>query len=237
MVMGYMYLLAFIRKKNQQMNYKFTILLFAILLMSCKSKEESESKLSFPTEDSFKEKLNKDEGLKSQILFDEKSKIYTNNLYNISMDFPDNWEVDMGTSENSLVRGVQKDSGITFIVVPIELQKGSRTYNLQSQLLDAYDSDKKMYEKVMTDNLEKLIGQKVLNYETEKSYLKNQKTIKSKYETVMRDLDVEYNMTTITQSFWRPPYSFTISLSLPSIWYEENPQKYNWIFSNFFFTK
>jgi len=220
------------------MNYKITIIILLLLLTSCKKREKSASKdLPFPTEDSFKEKLNKDKALEAQVLFDEKSKIYTNKLYNISMDFPDNWEVDMGTSENSLVRGIQKDSGITFIVIPIELQKGSRTYNLQSQLLDAYDSDKKMYEKVMTDNIEKLIGQKVLNFETEKSYMKNQKTIKSKYETVMRDLDVEYNMTTVTQSFWRPPYSYTISLSLPSIWYEENPTKYDWLFSNFFFTK
>jgi len=220
------------------MKYIITIFILSLIAIGCK--ETANNVFPNPTdsfEDSFKENLKEDKSLESAILFDEKSKIYTNNIYNISMDFPDNWEVDMGTSENSLVRGIEKDSGITFIIVPIELKKGSRAYNLQSQLLDAYDLDKKMFEKVMSDNVEKLIGRKIYNYKSEKSYLKNQPTIKSKFKTVMRDLDVEYDMTTVTHGFWRPPYSFTISLSLPSIWYEENPQKYDWLFSNFFFTK
>jgi hypothetical protein len=143
----------------------------------------------------------------------------------------------MGTSENSLVRGIERDSGITFIVVPIELKKDSRQYKLQNQLIDVYESDQKMYEQVMSDNLEKMTGKKILSYETEKSFIKNQPSIKSRYKTIMRDLDVEYEMTTVTHNFWKAPYSYTLSLSLPSVWYEENPMKYDWLYSNFFFTK
>jgi hypothetical protein len=53
----------------------------------------------------------------------------------------------------------------------------------------------------------------------------------------MRDLDVEYEMTTVSHNFWKEPYVYTLSLSLPSVWYEENPEKYDWLYSNFFFTK
>jgi len=141
------------------MKFKLLIIFVMIFLVACKenkSEEPADPTASF--EDSFKEKMKTNKDLESEILFDEKSKIYTNNLYNISMDFPDHWEVDMGTSENSLVRGVEKDSGMTFIVVPIEIKKGSRQYKLQNQLLDAYNSDKDMYEKVMSDNLQNILG-------------------------------------------------------------------------------
>jgi len=220
------------------MKFKLLIIFVMIFLVACKenkSEEPADPTASF--EDSFKEKMKTNKDLESEILFDEKSKIYTNNLYNISMDFPDHWEVDMGTSENSLVRGVEKDSGMTFIIVPIEIKKGSRQYKLQIQLLDAYNSDKDMYEKVMSDNLQNILGKKIISYETENSFLKNQPTIKSTYKTIMRDLDVEYEMTTVSHNFWKEPYVYTLSLSLPSVWYEENPEKYDWLYSNFFFTK
>jgi hypothetical protein len=126
---------------------------------------------------------------------------------------------------------------MTFIIVPIEIKKGSRQYKLQNQLLDAYNSDKDMYEKVMSDNLQNILGKKIISYETENSFLKNQPTIKSTYKTIMRDLDVEYEMTTVSHNFWKEPYVYTLSLSLPSVWYEENPEKYDWLYSNFFFTK
>lgn len=218
---------------------KFTVfLLIFITVLGCK--EKSNKDISDPTdsfESSFKENLKKENDLEDEILFDEKSKIYTNKLYNISMDFPDHWEVDMGTTENSLVRGIERDSGIAFIVIPIELKKDSRQYKLQNQLIDVYESDQKMYEKVMSDNIERMTGEKILSYETEKSFIKNQPSIKSRYKTIIRDLDVEYEMTTVTHNFWKAPYSYTLSLSLPSVWYEENPKKYDWLYSNFFFTK
>lgn len=217
------------------MRYTYLLFVFCLILtFSCRNNNDVQSNLY---EISYKEKIKEYDSLKEKVFFDTISNIYINDLYNISMDFPNHWEVDMGTSNNTLVRGFERDSGITFTIVPIELKKGSKAYIMQNRLMEFYDSDVELFEKVMKNNLEKNLRTKILSYKTNKSYLKNQPTIKSIYKSIMRDLDVEYEMTTITHNFWKQPYSYTISLSLPSKWYEKAPNKYDWLYTNFFFTQ
>ena len=216
----------------------FILLIVIAFFFNCNSKKSKEKldKESL-TEKSFKQKIQKNEDLKSQIIFDEEKNIYTNLEYGITVNFPDNWETDMGTTQNSLIRGFEKDSGITMIIIPIELKKNTKIYNHQKQLISFYEKKKDDFDSFNLRLMEEMTGRKISNYKSKKSYIRNQPTIQSKFTTIMRHLDYEYEMTTINHQFWKDPYSYTISLSLPSTFYKDNQEEYNWLFTNISFTK
>lgn len=219
--------------KNSFIHILFIILFFSI---GCKNTSDKEFNAQDYFEPSYKQKHHQKS--KDSIEFlDDKSKIYTNLKYGISVDFPDNWDVDIGTTSNTLVRGIEKDSGIVFTVIPIELKKGTEMYKMQSQHIEFYESNKQEYEKYLVENLIKMTNREIYNFKTKKNHLKGHETIKSTFNQILKDLDFEYEITTIMHQFWKEPYFYTISLNVPTIWYEEDSYKYDWLFTNVYFTK
>ena len=220
---------------NMKQLFIYSLLLF--FTITCKNESTKAIDKEDYKEKSFKQKLQTNKDLKSEILFDEEKKIYSNLEYGITVNFPDNWETDMGTTQNSLIRGFERDSGITMIIVPIEIKKGTETYKAQNQLLEFYAENEEMFNKTMTNNLEQNLQTRIFSFTSKKSFINNQPTIQSKFIYIMRHLDEEYEQMNIQHQFWREPYSYTVSLSLPLLFYNENPKQYEWLFTNISFTK
>lgn len=61
---------------------------------------------------------------------DSVSNIYSNFHYGFSIDYPNNWELDRGSSEHTVIRGVQKDSLYTLAVIVVEISDIKQTTNI-----------------------------------------------------------------------------------------------------------
>lgn len=93
---------------------------------------------------SYKEQLSNNSGKKNFTEFyDSTSNIYSNYQYGFSMKFPSNWAVDKGFSEHTIIRGLEKDSAITFSINVIEIKDGA---NDKFSIWKYFDSNREFVE-------------------------------------------------------------------------------------------
>ncbi|ALM20552.1 hypothetical protein AAT17_04530 [Nonlabens sp. MIC269] len=190
-----------------------------MLLISC-SENKNQSKEDEFLKKSFKEKKNEGTVPKYSEEFDPETKIYSNYEYLITIDAPDNWKVDFGTSKHSIFRGNDPELALTFSLVVVEPNTDKPVRE------DAWEFYRK--NRIKLDNQVKTIvktqmNSEIENYNAEKSYVKNFVSLKQSYDHIVRGADVEYLNHVINHSVYRDEYIYTITIQMPKIIYDEQP--------------
>ncbi|MDQ2180850.1 hypothetical protein [Marinifilum sp. D714] len=165
---------------------------------------------------------------------DSISMIYSNFKYGFSMDFPNNWKTDRGTSEHTVIRGVQLDSAISFSINVIELKDmKSQDFNVW----DLWDNKRFGMESNYRKMLPKLVNTDICNFSPRKVYVSNRKAIEIKFNYTVREVDMEFEMQSLFYSIYKMPCTYTVGLQVPRVFYDENPQKYNYLINKFVLMK
>lgn len=159
--------------------------------------------------------------------------IYSNYKYGIAMDLPDNWTIDKGVAEHTLIRASQKDSGITFVINVIELKDMTSDVTLWQ----IYDDKSFGFEAAYKDMLTKSVNSDIYNLLSRKVTIANREAIEWKFNFVFKNVDIEYEVQGIYYSIYVLPYSFTIAIGVPTMFYNNNPDRYNYLIHNLSFLK
>lgn len=200
------------------------------LLFSCKVNNSNKENLS-NFEKSFKEE--KGEGFTEHL--DSTTNIYSNFKYHVAFDAPDNWMTDLGVSEHTIFRTFQPDSSTTFSINVIE-QKLSESEK-KNDIWELYQQYKEQFDYQIRTTLEKQLNTKMENLVSHKSYLRNNVSLRRKYNYKIKDLDYEYDVTNISYQTLIGDFTYTFTLSIPTIFYEEKPEFYNNLFRSIYFLK
>lgn len=212
------------------------LLIFTILFASCqKDKKKSETNDDF--EKSYKE-LKKTNSLPENTEhFDSISKIYSNFKYRVAFDAPDNWETDTGVSEHTIFRTFQADSAFTFSINVIEIKLNDKEKNNKIDIWDFYQENKAQMDYPFTTLIEEQLNTKIKDYKVSKSYIRNNVSVKRKFNYTVRNLDFEYENTTISYQCLLNGLTYTFALDVPSIFYDTKPEFYDNLFLNIYFLK
>lgn len=212
------------------MNRLYLVILICGFLVSCNSQNKESKKIS-DFEKSFKEQ--KGEGFVEHL--DSTTNIYSNFKYHVAFDAPDNWKTDLGVSEHTIFRTFQPDSSTTFSINVIE-QKLSESEK-KIDIWELYQQYKEQFDYQIRTTLEKQLNTKMENLVSQKSYLRNNVSLKRKYNYKFKDLEYEYDVTNISYQTLIGDFTYTFTLSIPTIFYEEKPEFYGNLFRNIYFLK
>lgn len=161
---------------------------------------------------------------------DSTTLLYSNFKYKFSMNFPDNWQLDRGVSEHTIIRGSQKDSAISFSVNVITIND-SKLNDLN--IWDLWDKKELKMDENSRQMLSNSLNTELYNYITRKIYISNKEAIETKCSYIVRELEFEYEIQCFFYSIYQPPYTYTIGLQIPWDFYIENPSKYDYFITNF----
>jgi hypothetical protein len=75
------------------------------------------------------------------------------------------------------------------------------------------------------------------NLVSQKSCLRNNISLKRKFNYKIRDLEFEYDITNISYQTLINDFTYTFTLSIPTILYEEKTEFYDNLFRNIYFLK
>lgn len=201
---------------KQLTNYSILLLsIFSFLACINKVEKNPEKDLLNPA---FKEQAN-NEGLVEY--YDTISNVYSNYKYNIAINKPKNWKFDKGPEKYMIFRSFERDSGYNYSVSVTETK-----YNVENIFWEEYEKNKIIFEKELTEILEKKINSKMELEYSKITYLKNFKCLKHKYNYEMRDEDFTVDMTCIMFQIPKRNYTYTISLTLPKMFYDERQDFY-----------
>lgn len=212
------------------MNYSFFVFIICSLLGSLISRN-SEAQKSNNFEKSFKE--HKGEAFVEHL--DSTTNIYSNFKYHVAFDAPDNWKTDMGVSEHTIFRTFLRDSSITFSINVIEQKLSENEKNIDSWKL--YQKYKEQLDAQIRIPFEKQLNTKMENFVSQKSYLQNNVCLKRKFNYKIRNLEDEYDFTNISYQTQIGNFTYTFTLSIPTIFYQEKTEFYDNLFRNIYFLK
>lgn len=164
---------------------------------------------------------------------DSNTLVYSNFKYGFAMDFPNNWSIDRGVSEHTIIRAGQMDSAISFSINVIELS------DMQSDIgiWTLWDNEAMGLEASYKNMLPKLVNSEIFNYKPRKVYVSNREAIEIRFNYLVREVDVEYEMQCLFYSIYMIPYTYTIGMHIPRVFYDENPNRYNYMINNFVLMK
>jgi len=199
------------------------------LLLSCTVNNSNKVNSSY-FEKSFKEE--KGEGFIEHL--DSTTNISSNFRYNIAFDAPDNWKIDAGVSEHTIFRTFQPDSSMTFSINVIE-QKLNESEKID--IWELYQKYKEQFDNQFRTTLETQLNSKMENLVSQKSCLRNNISLKRKFNYKIRDLEFEYDITNISYQTLINDFTYTFTLSIPTILYEEKTEFYDNLFRNIYFLK
>jgi hypothetical protein len=211
------------------MNRLYFVIIIS-LVVSCNYQKSESQKLS-DFEKSFKEQ--KGEGFVEHL--DSTANIYSNFRYHVAFDAPDNWETDLGVSEHTIFRTFQTDSSLTFSINVIEQKLSEKEKKID--IWELYEQYKEQFDYQIRTTLEKQLNTKLENLVSQKSYLRNNVSLKQKYNYKFRNLEYEYDVTNISYQTLIGDFTYTFTLSIPTILYEENTEFYDNLFRNIYFLK
>lgn len=208
------------------LNLIFIVIITILLSTSCheqsKHKGESEDEMFKP---SYKEQIkNAKDSVRFEVFFDSTNNLYSNYKYGVSMKFPKGWDIDMGVAEHTIIRGVQKDSAITFAISVMEV---NGDLDKEISIWDIFN-EKKVRE---------ALGKDIINFKFDKLYFDNKRAIRQEYETTVLDMEMEYTMKTITIQAIQGEFTYNIGLTVPGFLYDFDPNKYESLFYQFKFIK
>lgn len=202
------------------------------LLFSC-TYNNSNTKETIDFEKSFKEQKTEtfDEYL------DSTTNIYSNFKYHVAFDAPNNWNTDAGVSEHTIFRTFQPDSSLTFSINVIEMQLNENEKSKKIDIWDFYQKNKTQMDYPFTTLIEEQLNTKVKDFSCQKSYIKNNACLKRKLHYKVRDLNLEFDILIISYQAFINEFTYTFTLNIPKIFYDEKPEYYEAFFRNVYFLK
>lgn len=215
------------------MKYSIINSLLLVFLISCNSKNTKSEDVQSDFEKSFKEQ----EVKSFQEHLDSTSNIYSNFKYNVAFDGPNKWKFDTGVGEHTIYRTFEPDSAITFSINVIEVKKNTIKKNKDVNIWSLYQENKEQMDKPLTKLLEEQLNTKVEDFEATKAYLKNNVALRRSLNYMVRNLDYEYSNTSIQYQVLIDNLTFTFSLDVPTMFYEQEPYDYEELFNNVYFLK
>lgn len=212
------------------------IILLSLLITtigSCQEKKKN-GNVTDSFEKSYKEQ--KDDGIlpENTEYFDSLRNIYSNYKYKVAFDAPDHWASDAGVSEHTIFRTFQPDSAITFAVNLIELKDLKHSENVPD-IWDFYQKNTEKMDYPYKVLIPKQFNSHVEDFKAKKSYIKNRLSLKRSFNYMVRELDIEYSNTSIVYQTFLDKYTYTFSLDVPTMFYDENPEFYESMFLNIYF--
>ena len=205
------------------------LLLFTITLASCQEKKK-ESDVTDHFEKSYKEQKDTDLLPEHTEHFDSINNLYSNYKYKVSFDGPNHWASDAGVSEHTIFRTFQPDSAITFAINVIELKVAEN--EKAPDIWEMYQVQKEKMDYPYKVLIPKQFNSKVEDFNASKTYLKNKTILKRKFKYLVRELDLEYYNTSIVYQTLIDNLSYTFSLDVPTMFYDENPSFYDNLIRN-----
>jgi len=164
---------------------------------------------------------------------DTASLIYSNFKYGFAMDFPNNWSIDRGVSEHTIIRAAQTDSTISCAINVIEL--GDMKSDISIWTL--WDNKSMEFEANYRNMFSKLVNSEIYNFSPRKVYVSNREAIEIRFNYLVREVDVEYEMQYLFYSIYKIPFVYTVGMHIPKIFYDDNPGRYNYMVNNFVLMK
>ena len=209
------------------MKYQFFIIVFFIL-MGCKGQQKETIKKSY------KKQIISGEIKRSETeLYDEKTGVYSNFKYLVSFKKPRSWDSDFGSGQYTLFRTYQADSGYTMSMNAVQTdlypKKGFDAHNL----FDKSGKDFLMNEIFKSFETQELPKPK--NFELKKTYLNNKPAIKQMFTSIQREEGFEFELTNINYQFIKNGNVITLSLIVPSFFFNEDKDYYYSLFNPFNF--
>jgi len=198
------------------------------LLISCNS-TNTENPIKFGP--SYKEMEH--QGLNEYL--DTVRNIYSNYLYHVAFDAPDNWKIDRGVARHTIFRAYESDSSITFSINVIE--ETSSAFNDGLDIWQRYSRDRNRVNQIYISGFERQFDSRIENFSCQRSYIRNRVCLKVMFNTMFRSLDYEYEMTHIFYQTNIRNLIYTFGVSLPSLYYQENPEYYELLFSKIYFLR
>ena len=214
---------------NKKIRNSFIFLAGLIILTIVLIVKEYKVKNSSDTADfepSFKE--SNLQGNKIEYL-DTVTSIYSNFKYGFAMDFPNNWSIDRGVSEHTLIRAGQIDSTISISINVIELSDMKSDISIWN----LWDNKTLGFEANYRSMLSKSVNTDIYNFNPRKVYVSNREALEIRFNYIVREVDVEYEMQCLFYSIYKMPFTYTIGLHIPKIFFDDNPGRYNYMINKF----
>lgn len=216
---------------------KITLLLFLISFYSLSQERNEKS----DSNDIFKKSLKqqKNEGTLSDNIeyFDSINNLYSNFKYRVAFDAPNHWKNDAGVSEHKIFRSYCADSAITFSInvneinITIEEKKEMESMDIW----EFYQNNKNKMDYPYRVILSKQINSEIKDYKVSKTFLKKQVAIRRSFNYLFRQLDFEYEYTSIIYQTTIDNLIFTFGLDVPTMFYNINAEYYENLFMNISF--
>ena len=162
---------------------------------------------------------------------DSTTLIYSNFKYGFSIDFPDNWDIDRGMAEHTIIRAAQKDSLFLFMVNVVET-KDTKS-DISTWLL--WDNKSFNMKEKYISSMKKSLNMDINNISTRKIYVSNNEAIEIKFTYLVKEIDFQYEMQSVFYYILRNPYTYTIGIKAPKMFYDENPERFNHLITQFGF--
>jgi hypothetical protein len=217
--------------KNSPMKNILFLLTF-ITLASCKT-TKNEKDVTDYFEKSFKEQKDLKLSTEHTEHFDSINNLYSNYKYKVAFDAPNNWSTDTGVSEHTIFRTFQPDSAITFVINVVELKVPKN--EKAPDIWEMYQNQKDKMDYSIKVLIPEQFNTTVNDFEASKTYLKNRTTLKRKFSYLVRELDTEYSNTSIVYQTLINNLSYTFSLDVPTMFYEEKPEYFESLFLKIYF--
>lgn len=160
--------------------------------------------------------------------FDSIRNFYANYKYKVAVSAPKNWKRE-GVPKGLVFRTVEKDSGYTFSV-GVEESK----VELDNRFWVEYDKNKPFFHAKLKNKMEESLNTKMEIDFIRVSYIKNFKSIKQKYNFTLLNNDTKYEMTFILHQVPKGKYIYAFGLTVPRVFYDANPQRFEDIFDKVF---
>jgi hypothetical protein len=181
---------------------------------------------------SYKQSINSNNESSFTEFLDSKTNTYSNFKYGFSIKFPKNWFMDKGASEHTIIRGGVLDSMITMAVNVIELNLNDGEGKITS-IWPIYDNNRNDYELKMRANFRSVTNSNFNLFNTKKIYIFNNQAILTNLEYNIKQVDYEYIQKVIIYQLYKIPYMITVSLNIPKVVHELNPNHYNTLIDRF----
>ena len=210
---------------------KQTTLYFFCILMSIGCNQTNSDSKTNDFKKSYKKQIAEGDIIKDKIeYFDEETRLYSNFKYAIAYKETKNWTIDYGSSQYTIFRAYEADSGYTFSINVIEYAEDSK-FGKNDDIHTLIDTDEELRANYAQNISEfKRVNINPIDYIISKSYLKNFSAIKATYKYIYRQSDLEYEVYSITYQVQRARKMYTFSLQCPYMFYENNPQYYEDMF-------
>lgn len=215
------------------MKYNILIILFINLFISCNSPNSKSKDINSDFEKSFKE--SNDSTFVEH--YDSITNIYSNFKYYVAFDGPDKWKFDAGVSEHTIYRTFEPDSAISFSINVIEIKENTIDKDKITDLWSLYQQNKEQMDNPIKQLIEEQLNTKLEDFQVSKTNLKNNIALRRSSNYMTRNLNYEYSNTLILYQTLIKNLTFTFSLNVPTIFYEENPTYYEELFNNVYFLK